>query len=259
MTDRLYHVAQELFDRLYASLPRRLSPGAVEPVLVGHRGVVGHPGYKENTLPAFDCAVTLGGALEFDLRLTRDRVAVVHHDPSLERLHGVARRISDLTLTELMELAPQVPTLDEVLERYGQSCPRYFIEPKLYEPGEGSVVLLEALRAALEKYGLAERVTLLALDPRPLDTARRLMPGVSKAFVYNVLPGEAVRYALRHRDTGVAGWYFSFPQRIRDFLSIQGRFEGIGHVNYPGTLTAFRNRGFRFQFTNRIDRLKSGS
>lgn len=257
VSDRLYDLVQELFDRLYASLPRRLRPEAVEPLLVGHRGVVGHPEFKENTLPAFDCAVRRGGALEFDLHLTRDRVAVVHHDRDLSRIHGVARGIAELSLDELMEVAPQVPTLREVLERYRGDCPRYFIEPKLYTESEGVDTLLELLRDTAEELGLTQRVTLLSLDPRPLDAARRIMPAVSKAYVYNVWPQPAVRYALSHGDTGIAGWYFSFPERFRRYLSGRGLLEGIGHVNYPSTLTAFRNRGFRYQFTNRIDRLVS--
>ena len=46
----------------------------------GHRGCRGLR--PENSLPAFRHALSIGvSTLELDLRITRDRVLVVHHDP----------------------------------------------------------------------------------------------------------------------------------------------------------------------------------
>lgn len=248
-------IGQVLFDRLYSLVPRRSRSEAVKPLLVGHRGLYGHPHIPENTIEAFDVAVSCGGALEFDLHLTKDNVPVVLHDPNLKRIHGVNREVRELTLTELQQLAPAVPTLEHVMTRYGERCPHYFLEPKLYSKEERLEELMSEVGTFLEKSGLSERTTILSTKPGPLDCARAITPHISKAYVFMVNHKEAVAYARKHGDTGIAGWYFSFPHRHRRFLAERGLHVGVGQIDYKNTLTEFSNKGFRFQFTNRIDRL----
>ena len=77
-------------------------PGAR--LVIGHRGAAGR--YPENTFAAFDYAVGLGvDAIEFDLRITRDGVVVVIHDPTLDRTTSGSGRIDELS-------AGQVTTVD---------------------------------------------------------------------------------------------------------------------------------------------------
>lgn len=248
-------ILQVVFDRAYGFIPRRCREEAVKPMLVGHRGLYGHPHLKENTLEAFDVAVKCGGALEFDLHLTRDGVPVVLHDPDLKRIHGVDRAVRELTVEELNLLAPAVPTLEQVLKRYGRRCPHYFIEPKLYTREDGLDQLMVLVGEMLEKHQLTDRATILSTRPAPLDYARKLTPAVNKAYVFMVNHRAAVAYARKHGDTGIAGWYFSFPHRQRRFLHERGLHVGVGQIDYKNTLTAYSNRGFPYQFTNRIDRL----
>ena len=101
---------------------------------IGHRGASGHR--TENTLPAFELAAQLGAEMwELDTQLTRDGVVVVCHDDHLLRIFGVDRRISDLTATELAELAPDVPTFAQVAELGQQTNTGLYIELKA--PGTG--------------------------------------------------------------------------------------------------------------------------
>jgi myo-inositol-1(or 4)-monophosphatase/deoxyribonuclease-2 len=51
--------------------------------------------------------------VEFDVRFSAEGVAVIVHDETLNRLFGVPRRVSDLSVTELADLG--VPTLAEAL------------------------------------------------------------------------------------------------------------------------------------------------
>jgi glycerophosphoryl diester phosphodiesterase len=51
--------------------------------------------------------------VEFDVRFSADGVTVIVHDETLDRLFGVPRRVSDLSVAELADLG--VPTLTEVL------------------------------------------------------------------------------------------------------------------------------------------------
>jgi len=75
--------------------------------------------HRENTLPAVSAALTAGAdAVEVDVRLTRDRVPVLLHDQTLERLWNDPRRIDRVTLDELGEVAVpglRIPTLEEAL------------------------------------------------------------------------------------------------------------------------------------------------
>jgi glycerophosphoryl diester phosphodiesterase len=247
---------EKWFNAGYGLLPRLHRKAAVEPVIVGHRGVCGHPELKENTLEAFDLAIELGGGIELDLQLTADGIPVISHDPDLRRIHDVDSVIADTTLQDLKTIAPGVPTLDEVFTRYQKRCPQYFVESKVYHPSEKAAELISKMRALVKKHGLMKHVTLISLDARPLDQARIVAPEMPKAFVFSVDPKAAVNYALSHQDTGVAGWYFSYPRKIRKFLAANNLHEGVGHIDYKNTMTACSNKGFRYQFTNRIDRVK---
>ena len=89
----------------------------------------------ENSLAAFHAALAVPGCdgLEFDVRLSRDDVAVCYHDDSLKRVHGIDRRVADLTADEL-EMAG-VPTLQTVLEQVPR---RAFLDIELKQIGRAS-------------------------------------------------------------------------------------------------------------------------
>ena len=82
----------------------------------------------ENSLAAFHAALAVPGCdgLEFDVRISRDDVAVCYHDDTLKRVHGVDRRVADLTADELETAG--VPTLQAVLE---QTPRRAFLDIEL--------------------------------------------------------------------------------------------------------------------------------
>ena len=68
--------------------------------IIAHRGASADA--PENTLEAFRLAEVQGAdAFELDVRLSRDRVPVVMHDPSLERTAGHPGLVADLTLAEI--------------------------------------------------------------------------------------------------------------------------------------------------------------
>lgn len=92
------------------------------PAVVAHRGAShSHP---ENTLPAFAAALELGVELiELDVRLTRDGVPVVIHDPDVSRTTDGAGLVHELTIGQVKALdashgrgeRTEVPTLRQVL------------------------------------------------------------------------------------------------------------------------------------------------
>ncbi len=92
--------------------------------IYGHRGAPAE--LPENTLIGFQRAKDLGVyGIELDVHLSKDGVAVVCHDETLDRTTNGTGAIADFTVAELRELdagnGEYVPTLLEVLELVGDS------------------------------------------------------------------------------------------------------------------------------------------
>src|SRR5258708_24500986 len=92
-------------DRFYPNYASHTAPGhtffaSSRPLVFAHRGASALA--PENTLAAFDAGLTHGAdGLELDVRLSRDGVAVVHHDATLERTTNLRGRIDEHTAAEL--------------------------------------------------------------------------------------------------------------------------------------------------------------
>lgn len=70
------------------------------PLIIGHRGASALA--PENTIAAFKKAIEAGAdGVEFDVRLSKDRIPVVIHDATLLRTAGVSKRVADLTAEQL--------------------------------------------------------------------------------------------------------------------------------------------------------------
>lgn len=151
-------------------------------LVFAHRG--GARLRPENTLLAFDHGMSLGAdGLEFDVRLSRDGVVVVHHDATLERTTDGAGPVAARTADELARLdagfnfngfrgrTGGVPRLDEVLRRYPNA--RCIIELKADEP-ELAHRTIDTVRAA----DALERVALGSFSTRVLRAARAREPGL---------------------------------------------------------------------------------
>ncbi|HET6671163.1 MAG TPA: glycerophosphodiester phosphodiesterase family protein [Pyrinomonadaceae bacterium] len=135
------------------------------PLIIGHRGASALA--PENTLAAFRRAIADGAdGIEFDVRLSRDGVAVVVHDATLERTGSQKHRVSDLTADELqatdvgswfgkssrtrfagsVQFADEpVPLLKQVFELFAKNNGRLYLELKA-EVGAGPELAAEVVR-----------------------------------------------------------------------------------------------------------------
>ena len=111
--------------------------------------VIAHRGFSskapENTVAAFDLAIESGFTnIELDVQLSSDGVAVIIHDPTLDRTTSGNGNVNSLTLKELEELDAgswfdkrfanqRIITLHELLERYITRT-HLHIELKSHEP-----------------------------------------------------------------------------------------------------------------------------
>ncbi len=184
-----------------------LHVGERMPWTIAHRGASAE--FPENTAAAFEAALRSPiDGIELDLQLSRDEVPVVYHDRTLAKVGAGRRRVSGLDLARIRALdaggwfdrrfcGERIPTLDEVLDRFGRRT-RLLLEIKARDERGGVErhrKLTENTVAAVRARGLEGRVLLLCFDPRVLEIARDLAPRLPTVLNLRALPRGAA--ALR--------------------------------------------------------------
>jgi len=160
----------------------------------GPTRVVGHRGAPmkalENTLESFDRAEADGAdAVELDVRLTLDGEAVVVHDPEIA-LDGRRVPVAQLTMAELAEaeivrgdLRGRIPTLREVLMRYGSSG-RFLVELK-HGPSPRPGLLEFRVAALLAQLQLFSRAMVLSFSSEILRRIREIEPRIETCLNFD--------------------------------------------------------------------------
>jgi glycerophosphoryl diester phosphodiesterase len=155
-------------------------------VVVAHRGDSVH--VAENTAEAFESALELGAeAVEFDVRMTSDGVAVVMHDADVTRTTDGSGLVRSMTLAQVRRLrieldgggAAGVPTLEEALDVLsGRAAADIEIknvpgEPD-FDPDREEAV--EATIAALASTAFDGPVIISSFNPLSIARSRELAP-----------------------------------------------------------------------------------
>jgi glycerophosphoryl diester phosphodiesterase len=145
------------------------------PRLLAHRGLALEA--PENTLLAFAKAIALGAAyVETDVHASADGVAVIVHDPDLDRVAGRDARVEDFTLEQLRAVdlgaGQQVPTLAEALDGFPET--RFNIDIK-------SAAAAEPAAQVIRDLGAVDRVLVTSFDELRRPRAVRGLPGVASS------------------------------------------------------------------------------
>lgn len=179
-------------------------------------------------MAAFAHAVGLGYThVETDIQATKDGVAVVFHDDTLERMTGEPERVADLTWDELSKRRTRggeaVPLLDELFEEWPGLCVN--LEPK-------SAAAVDAMAHAIKRAGAVGRVCVGAFDEA---YTRRLCEILGPDLCWS--PAHAGVFRL-----WLAGWHL--PVKVPEFPCVQVpvRFRGIPLVT-RGFVKAAHARG----------------
>ena len=146
-----------------------------------HRG--GSHEAPENSLEAFTRAVALGFVeLETDVRGTRDGVAVIHHDATLDRTTDRRGRLAEMTWNEVRRarIHGREPILrvEELLEAFPGV--RVTIDVK-------DAPSVSALIRALSRSEALDRVTVGSFSHRRITQVRRSLPVATSASPAEVL------------------------------------------------------------------------
>lgn len=195
---------------------RALLPGTARPLIFAHRGYSARA--PENTMPAFEAAAAAGvPGIELDVRLSRDGVPVVIHDPDLLRVAGVDAGIAELSAAELARAdvgswfshtfsGTGVPRLEEVFARFGAG---FYYDVEIKHRRGDPAPLIEATLACIARHGLEPRVLLSSFHPGVVAGVRRRSAVLPAALIFSA-----------HRDVPMSlrrgqGRYLALPDVLK--------------------------------------------
>lgn len=229
------------------------------PLIVAHRGAsaVAH----ENTLEAFEQAIKQGAdAIELDLRITKDCVIVVHHDPTIS---GATQPLSRMTIREARELARQagfeLTTLEETLS---QCAVRIAFDIELKEVGyEQEIVELSS--------GLIDpdRVAYRSFRDSVVERLKEIQPEVDAGLIVSTglnfkMSGWTGLLPLKRRLKNCRADFVS-PHWKRVDASFVSRMNKLGYPVVPWTIDdpvrarKLSKLGVSGLVTNRPDKIKT--
>lgn len=233
-------------------------PDDAFPIVVAHRGASSTR--PENTIPSFEEAIRLGaGMVEFDVRLSRDDVPVVIHDPAVDRTTDGRGLVHELTAAQLSSLdagteavPTPVPTLAEVL-RCVSGRAAIAVEIKnipgepAFEPTREPIV--EAVHGELERQGFDGPVLVISFNPSSIAASKLVAPDVPTGFLTTDLvpPREALAFAASaEHDMVLPGTRASIPAgpSFVDEVHAAGLRLGTWTVDDPETVRMLLDRGF---------------
>ena len=138
---------------LFVIAPRIFGKPDVTPLLnthYAHRGLHDNEtDAPENSIAAFQKAVDAGYGIELDVQLTRDRIPVVFHDETLDRVCGVSGKVRDYTYEELQAFTlckseERIPLFKDVLKTVDGRVP-LIVEIKIHESASAVCPAADAL------------------------------------------------------------------------------------------------------------------
>ncbi len=246
------NLLEKVINACFQFIPRKTpTPSEMQAMhLIAHRGAHNpKKGILENTHPAFQKAEELGmWGIEFDIHQTHDLQWVVHHDKTLKRLWKKEEAIEDCDWAQLRSLAPQIPTLDSVVQSYGKKM-HLFIELKhLPKDANALETCLKPLTPGIDYHLIALEASIL----RALNT----------------FPSEACLLVSSHKNTsqfvnlcieegygGVLGHYLLLNKTKINRLKQHKKMAGVGFIGSKNALYRALNLGIHEVFTNQAESL----
>lgn len=198
------------------------------PLLLGHRGA--RAVAPENTLASFDLALAHGcDGFEFDVRLTRDFIPVICHDPRLAR-RSVRRSTYAQLCARLGRKLPEntspsslLPCLDDVLARFAN---RAWLDIEIKVVG-----LEQAVLDAVAHHRLRRNFCVSSFRVRVLEELRARDPGLPLGLITDK------RWRIsrwdRHDTQVVIPHYRLVSRRLVEEIHDAGRMVIVWTVNSP--------------------------
>jgi len=223
--------------------------------IISHRGEHDNRRVRENTLAAFSASAEAGcWGLEFDVRWTKDLKPVVIHDTNTERVFGIDLVVSQLSLAQLQQLVPQIPTLEQVVDRFG-GRQHLMVELKGDELGAYSA-RAECLRETFSALEATTDYHFLALQPELFDLVG--FAGTKACVpVAELNVAELGRIAREREYGGICAQYLLLNSALISRHQHLGQQVGSGFAASRYGLFREINRGVDWVFSNHAIRLEA--
>lgn len=216
-----------------------------------HRGFSGK--YPENTMLAFEKAVEAGAhGIELDVQLTKDGIAVILHDESVDRTTNGSGCIKDMTLDEVQKLDASyiykdkfgfngIPTLEEYFEYVKDKDIITNIEMKTgnyeYIPMEKKVYDL------ICKYNLQEKIIISSFNHYTILRMQKFAPELEYGFLTEDWIIDVGEYINKH---GVTNYHPNFHNLIPEVLEQVQKYNikiNCYTVNQPDDIVELAKKG----------------
>ncbi len=174
------------------------APSPIMPQITAHRGASGNA--PENTLAAIRLAAEQGAEwIEIDVNISRDGVAVLHHDDSISRCSNGDGLVIERTLQELQRVdcgswfdpafrGEPIATLHDCIELCLDLDLSINLEIK---PSSGwEVPTTTAILASLHECPALPPIVLSSFSHLALQTAARIDPALPRASLFVVAPAD---------------------------------------------------------------------
>ena len=221
--------------------------------LISHRGIYDNRQVFENTLPAFDQAKADGiWGIEFDIQWTRDQQPMVSHDPDCLRLFKDKVSIGELSLKAVKSRFPMIPSLADVIQRYGGMLHLMVeIKPHIVPAKRLNDVFSEqfsSLRPIKDFH-------LLSLCPQRLS-AVSFTPPETLIPIAETNARALSGLVLQKGYGGMAGHYMLLQNNTLRKLSQNRLPVGTGFINSKNCFYREVNRGITWLFSDRATEIR---
>ena len=250
MNDLIKQLLQILVDLVIYLTPRQAltTKRLSEAKIVAHRGWFDEETVKENTLESFDSAFKNNiWGIEFDIRWTKDHIPVLCHDDTTFRVWDKNITIKDINFVDLRSQLPGIPTLEEVVEKYGKKL-FFFIELKSVDYTYIEIYK-EKLQEILTPLDAGKDFSFLALSIEPVLKFNCFEP----CFYFLVAETntlEMSQLALEYKLGGLTGHFLLLNQNIVHKHHSEAQLVGTGFCRTKKSMARELTRGVDFIFTN---------
>ncbi|MCM1327131.1 MAG: hypothetical protein NC094_10665 [Bacteroidales bacterium] len=184
--------------------------------LYAHRGLHdNHTNAPENSLSAFRRALNAGFGIELDVQLTKDRIPVIFHDFTLDRVCGAKGKVCDYTYEELQQFSlcgsgEKIPKLADVLDMIQGKVP-LIVELKIERKDISLCPIADALLSDYKGLYCIESFNPLGLNWYRKNRGSIVRGQLSDAFLRTEAAGNT--------SGGVRVLYYALQNLLVNFLS----------------------------------------
>ncbi|MBO6946583.1 MAG: glycerophosphodiester phosphodiesterase [Rhodospirillales bacterium] len=236
------------------------------PFVIGHRGAAGLA--PENTLVSLRRARREGATwVEFDVKLSRDGVAILFHDDTLQRTSSGNGPVGGFDFDRIRKLeagawfgasfaGTRIPTFPEAMQMLATEGIGANVEIK---PNPGDAQKTAEITCRLISEAWPDSVpgpVISSFDAEAMAVARDMLPGIERAMLFGRLPNDWKRLVEELDCTAV----HASNRHVNEMMVQEIRRAGlplrIYTVNDPARAETLRGWGVSSVFTDRPDLIK---